>query len=187
MADFEKNFDYYGFWKSGGVYGNDSNEAALGVQYYIEPLALNPVTPEFFKQHARIDFDTDNDLVEIYVSAATKFLEEYTQKSFGSRTITLNAEYLPRKYRLMYGPVDTVTSGEEVVGDVLVDEHRDVEITYTSKDILRFDPVVQIAICRYAAGLYIEREDIIETKWGNTNLKSQAEQMLSAYRNIIFP
>lgn len=186
MADFYKNFEYYGFYKNGGL--NGASTQAVGIQYEVPPLTTAPLDINTFKEHARIDFNTDDSLVQLYIFAATKYLEEYCQKSFGVRTVTLAAEYLPPKYRLMYGPVDSITTAKYTnTLDILNESLTDSSIQYTTKDTLANDPVVIVAVARYAAGLYIERENVIDSKYANSDLKGEAERMLASYRNIIFP
>ena len=183
MADFDKNFDYYAYYKQGG----QASQRPQGVQYKIDPLVSPVVDNAFFKQHARIDFDTDDALVTSYIAAATLHLEHYCQKSFGTRTVTLHARYLPVDYKLMYGPVASVTSGQDVIGDILTESVTDDTVIYDTDSNLSTDPTVKVAICRYAAGLYMERENVTESKWANSNLKGEAEKMLQPYRNVIFP
>lgn len=175
--DFYKNVDYL-----------DSNDSAYwsakGIQYsIIEDLANEPVDVEFFKLHARIDFDTDDELVEVYVKAAREYLEQWSQLSFGVKTIGLTALSLPKNYKLMFGKVDTVTTtGFTNVGDILKEGGEDIDIEYTTKDWI--GDAFRIAICRYAAGLYINRENIVETKFSADSLQDAAKDMLRPYMNI---
>ncbi len=152
----------------------------------IDDLAAEPVDKDFFKEHARIDFDTDDDLVEKYITAARKYLESYCQLSFGVKKINLLANCLPKYYKMMFGPVDTITTADFTnKGDLLVQGGYDIDIEFNTKDTLFNDEVVQIAICRYAAGLYINRENVIDSKLSGIALKDQALEMLQPYRNII--
>lgn len=175
MAGFEYNSDYYDC-QNRDLYPD-------GVQYtVITDLDEEPVTLEFFKLHARIDFDTDDSLCEAYIKAARIELEEWSQLSFGVKTIGLTAFTLPKKYKLMYGKVDTVTtSGFTNIGDILIEGGRDIDIEFTTKDWVT--DLIRIAICRYASGLYINRENIVDTKFSGQALQDVAKDMLKPIRN----
>ena len=152
----------------------------------IEDLATEPVDKEFFKEHARIDFDTDDNLIEKYITAARKYLESYCQLSFGVKKINLLATCLPKYYKMMFGPVDTITTADFTnKGDLLVQGGYDIDIEFETKETLFNDEVVQIAICRYAAGLYVNRENVIDSKLSAVAMKDQALEMLQPYRNIV--
>lgn len=157
---------------------------AKGVQYsVITDLATEPVTLAFFKDHARIDFDNDDTLCNVYIKAARLELERWSQLSFGVKTMGLTALSLPKNYRLMFGKVDTVTTtGFTNKGDILKEGGTDIDIEFTTLDWI--DDVVRVAICRYAAGLYINRETVTETKFSAQSLQDEAKAMLNPYRNI---
>lgn len=175
--DYYKNVDYL-------CDGNGRDLVASGIQYsVIEDLEEEPVTLEFFKQHARIDFDTDDTLCEIYIKAARQALEQWSQLSFGVKTMGLTALSLPKNYKLMFGKVDTVTTTDFTnKGDILKEGGTDIDIEFTTKDWI--DDAIRIAICRYAAGLYIFRENVVETKYSAQGLMDEAKNMLNSYRNI---
>lgn len=176
MAGFEYNSDYYN--------NNSEGNNLYGLQYrVVSDLATEPVTLDFFKDHARIDFDTDDTLCEAYISAARIELEQWAQLSFGVKTIGLTALYLPKNYRLMYGPVDTVTTpGFTNEGDILKEGGRNVSIEYTTTGII--NNLIKIAICRYAAGLYVNRENIDETQFSAQQLYDAAKKMIKPFANI---
>jgi len=157
---------------------------ASGIQYsIIEDMSAEPVTLEFFKQHARIDFDTDDTLCATYLKAARQELERWSQLSFGVKKIGLTALSLPKNYRLMFGKVDEVITADFTnKGDILKEEGADVDIEFTTLDWI--DDAIRIAICRYAAGLYINRETVTETKYSAQSLQDEAKTMLNPYRNI---
>jgi len=177
MADFYKNCDKICNGVNGQLY-------ASGIQYsVITDLATEPVTLDFFKQHARIDFDTDDTLAAVYLKAARQELERWSQLSFGVKTMGLTALSLPPNYRLMFGKVDEVTTeGFTNKGDILKEGGTDIDIEFTTKDWI--DDAIRIAICRYAAGLYINRETVTETKYSAQSLQDEAKTMLNPYRNI---
>lgn len=179
--DYYRNFDQL-------VYC-DYSQGASGINYYIvtEPTE-EPVTPEFFKEHARIDFDTDDNLVAAYLKAARQELEQWTQLSFTVKTMGIKAKVLPDNYKLMYGPVNAVTdpaTGFEVFGDIISPGGEDVTIQYTTKG--NQSELVRIAICRYAAGLYVWRENLVESKYSASAKMDEAKRMLAPIMNITFP
>jgi len=157
---------------------------ASGVQYIVvTDLTAEPVDLYFFKQHARIDFDTDDTLCETYIKSARQALEQWSQLSFGIKTIGLTALSLPKNYRLMHGKVDLVsTTGFTNKGDILKEGGTDIDIEFTTLDWI--DDCIRIAICRYAAGLYVNRENVNDTKYSAQALQDEAKTMLNPYRNI---
>lgn len=163
-----------------------------GIQYSIvTDLATEPVSVDFFKQHGRIDFDTDDNLIEEYLKASRQELERYSQLSFGDKTILLTALKLPKNYRLMYGPVSGITdpvSTYTLQGDIVKDANgEDISIEFTTswtgKGGLPYP--IKIAICQYALGLYTHRENII-TELNSANLFDQAKRALDRYKNYFF-
>jgi len=175
--DYYKNIDKLGCYGSVPL-------VASGVQYsVITDLATEPVTLDFFKQHARIDFDTDDTLASTYLKAARQELERWSQLSFGVKKIGLTALSLPKNYRLMFGKVDEViTANFTNKGDILKEGGTDIDIEFTTKDWI--DDAIRIAICRYAAGLYINRETVNNTQFSAQSLQDEAKTMLNPYRNI---
>lgn len=157
-----------------------------GINYrVVTDLASEPVTTTFFKEHARIDFDTDDTLVTSYLLAARIYLEQWSQLSFGAKTIGLTALRLPKYYKLMYGPVDAITSpatGFTLSGDILKEGGTDIDIEYTTTGII--NDLIRVAICRYAAGLYINRENVIDTQFASQQLQDEAKKMIRPYANL---
>lgn len=175
---FTKNADYLRCRnETGGI-------PAVGIQYsVVTDLATEPVDLAFFKQHARIDFNIDDNLCAQYIKAARQDLERWSQLSFGVKTMRLRALQLPDNFRLMYGRVDTVTtSGYTNFGDILREGGKEVEIEYTTLDWI--DDNIRIAICRQAAALYVFRENITETKYNAQVGLNEAKEMLKPYMNL---
>lgn len=177
--------DYYLNVDKLGCYDGYHKLSASGIQYsVIDDLEEEPVTLDFFKQHARIDFDTDDTLCAVYLKAARQELEQWSQLSFGVKTIGLTALSLPNNYKLMFGKVDTVeTANFTNKGDILKEGGTDIDIEYTT--IGTINDAIRIAICRYAAGLYIFRENVVESKYRAEDLMDESKNMLNSYRNII--
>lgn len=155
--DFYRNVDLF-YCNSTGY---ADRRVARGVQYLVVmDLVTEPVTLDFFKEHARIDFDTDDTLSQSYIMAARQELEQWGQISFGEKTMQVMALELPDNYRLMHGPVDTIiTAGYTNFGDILKEGGTDVDIEYTTKGII--NDTIRIAICMLAAARYAIRESII--------------------------
>lgn len=187
--DYDKNADILGYC------GNPlRREPELGgIQYtVVTDMTTEPVILSDFKAHARIDYATDDTLCAMYLKAARQHLERFAQKSFGEKTIRITALSLPKNYRLMYGPVAGVTTPDyDAVGDILKGgPYKDVDIEYTTSwPALPED--IKVAICRYAAGLYSVRENLIFSvngvphepqKW-----MDEAERMVLPWANITFP
>ena len=168
--DYAKNIDKLGC---------DSYDGVRGLQYsVVTDLVSEPVTLEFFKQHTRIDFDMDDNLCLAYIAAARMELEQWGQVSFGVKTMRLTALELPNNWRLMFGPVSTVvTSGYPNVGDILKEGGHEITVEYTTTAGLVND-LVRVAICRYAAGLYVNRENVIDTKFAAGQEMDEAKTML---------
>lgn len=175
--DYYKNADKLGCYTKQPLISS-------GVQYQvIEDLDAEPVDINFFKSHARIDFNTDDALLPSYIKAARQALEQWTQLSFGVKTIGLTALSLPKNYKLMYGRVDEVTTaGFTNTGDILKEGGVDIDIEFTTKNWI--DDTIKVAIARYAAGLYVFRENVIESKYNYQDLMDEAQKMLNPYRNI---
>lgn len=182
MAGYEFNEDYY---------ATASNEKVIwGINYrVVTDLASEPVTTTFFKNHARIDFDTDDTLVASYLIAARMYLEQWSQLSFGAKTIGLTALRLPKYYKLMYGPVNVITSpasGFTLSGDILKEGGTDIDIEYTTTGII--NDLIRVAICRYAAGLYASRENIFTNRDGTAInpdiMMDEAMKMIRPYANL---
>lgn len=158
------------------------------IQYeIITDLETEPVDLAFFKSHSRIDFATEDTLLEAYLKAARQELEAWSQLSFGVKTIGLKATDLPDNYKLMHGAVDAVTTADySNFGDNLEKGGEKVDITYTTKGTI--NETIKIAICRYAAGLYAIREHITTDKNGNpvngANMINEAKEMIRPFMNV---
>lgn len=177
--DYYKNIDTLSTDNSGQPY------KAKGVQYrVVTDLASEPVDIDFFKSHARIDFDTDDALVSSYLKAARQELERWSQLSFGVKTIGLTALELPENYYMMFGKVDTITTADFTnIGDILKEGGTDINIEFTTLDWI--DETIKIAICRQATSLYINRENVTDTQFSSQSLQNEAKTMLQSYRNVV--
>lgn len=189
MAGFEFNSDYYG--NEAGFVGE--LPSLSGIQYsVVTDLVAEPVNLSDFKQWARIDWNTDDALLSSILKEARQKLEDFTEKSFGAKTMKITALNLPKDYRLMYGPVASITTiGFEAVGDILKGgPYSDVAIEYTTA-WPNLPETIKIAIFMHAAGKYINREDRYFSINGTLQEPSQwlslAEKEVFRWANVIFP
>lgn len=192
MANFDQNIDHL---------CDDYNQFAVrkpvpvieGIQYsVVTDLEVEPVDLPFFKLHARIDFNLDDNLCISYIKAARQELEQWSQLSFGAKEIELSALRLPKTYKLMFGPVDKLTSTTDhtLFAGYLKGGGEEVTVTFTTK----WEPLpenIKIAICRYATGLYAIREHIVSDSKGNPvsgeSLVNEAKEMIRPLMNVIWP
>lgn len=167
-----------------------------GIQYrVVADLSTEPVDLPFFKQHARIDFNLDDNLCASYIKAARQELERWAQISFGKKTIELLALRLPKTYYLLNGPVEQLVESTDhtLFGDILKGGGEEVTVRFETKEnpFPEYTETIKIAICRYAAGLYAIREHIVSDSKGNPvngeSLKNEAKNMLQPIRNISWP
>ena len=167
--------------------GRYSEPKVRGLHYeVVTDLATEPVTLEEFKQHARIDYATDDARCLQYIKAARQHLEQFTQKSFGPKTMRLSYLSLPANFQLMYGPV---TSADVTVnGDYVAEAKLEAgSIEYEAG----YDPLpdlLKVAVMKYAAGLYMIRENIMVSESGSTQdpvtLIDDAEKLAMKYANV---
>lgn len=186
MADFYKNSDHLCDSRYEVSY-----PAISGIQYHvITDLTEEPVDIDFFKAHAHIDWNTDDNLIASYIKSARQYLERWSQLSFGEKTMKVTALRLPANHRLMFGPVDTV-EGHENLGDTILNGIMvNANINYTTK----WDPLpedIKIAICKRAAGDYLIRENYIVNERGSLQdpgeFYDEAQKLVKPYMNITFP
>lgn len=176
--DYYRNADYCEF----GLPRYDCNPSTSGLQYSFtdESEYDEPVTIEDFKNHAYIDADTDDNLLELYLKAARIDVENYLQQSLGIRTITLLALRLPKNYRLPWGPVESIdTAGYTLFGDILKEGGTDVEIEYTTNASLVNDSIRQ--------AIYKRGFDYYENRGSAGPMPDIVKMILNPYRRVVFP
>jgi hypothetical protein len=106
-------------------------------------------------------------------------VEKYLQKSLGVRTFNLLALYLPKNYRLPFGPVEEIfTTGYTLFGDILKEGGKDVNIEYSTNASLVNDSIIQ-AIYKQAFNYYENRDSN-----GPVNLDNVVKKILDPYRVI---
>lgn len=194
MADFYKNIDK--LCSDGLLRRYDNPSAAVeGLTYtVVDDLTAEPVDIDDFKAHARIDFNTDDHLIEKYLKAARQYLEGWSQLSFGEKTIRVMALRLPPKWKLMYGPYTQIITPDTkftLFGDTLMEGGSKIDITLETGWPSILPEVIKIAICRFAAGLYAVRENLIFSINGvphePNEIMDEAQKMLDPFRNITWP
>jgi uncharacterized phiE125 gp8 family phage protein len=77
----------------------------------ITPPVVQPVSLEETKRHLRIDFDDSDDLISLYILAATQHCEQYTGRAFVDQTWELTIDSFPtNEIRLTKPPLIEVVS-----------------------------------------------------------------------------
>lgn len=194
--DYFLNKDWFGLGRP--------TVAVEGISYtVVTDLATEPVDLTFFKQHARIDFGTDDALCTAYIKAARQYLESWSQLSFGEKTIRFMALKIPNKWELVNGPyvsIETVDTDFTLFGNILMKsgalyrnwnrDFYDVDLTLkTGWNLL--PESIKIAICKQAAWMYISRESLVTSHEGAIQHKAilddEAKALIQPYRAITFP
>jgi hypothetical protein len=179
MAGYEYNEDMLG-----DILPVYEYQGATGLQvtFTSEANYVEPYNVEDFKDYARIDFDTDDNLIALFLKSARQNIEQYMQKSLGIRTINLIALHLPKNYKLPYGPIQSITTaGYTLFGDLLKEGGKDINITYVTNASLVNDAIKQ-AIYRQAYHYYEYREAN-----SKPDLLSEVKLLVNPYRRIVFP
>lgn len=181
MANFDQNCDQIN-WTGLPVY---ERSATQGLQITYDPdLDAEPYDADEFKLFARIDFDTDDNLIDLFLKAARIDIERYLQKSLGVRTITLTAINLPKNFRLPWGPVESVsTTGFTAVGDILKEGGKDIEVEYVSNASLVND-TIKTAIYRQALNYYENRDRFSQLQGV---IIDEVKLALYPFKNVVFP
>lgn len=181
MADFDKNIDQLCEW---GLPRYNTYPATSGLQisFIDETEYEEPVTVLEFKDHAYIDADTDDNLLELYLKAARIDVENYLQKSLGIRTVQLLAQRLPKNYRLPWGPVESIeTDGYTLFGEILKEGGEAVTIEYVTNASLVNDSI-KVVIYQTAFNIYEVRSGRPE-KYPDSMIKAS----LNPFRRVVFP
>jgi uncharacterized phiE125 gp8 family phage protein len=88
-------------------------------QYQIKTApTIEPITLEEAKAHLKVDFDEEDSLIQIYISAARAYAEEYCNRAFLTQTIVHTLDYFPActtsnplsVFKLYRTPVQSVVS-----------------------------------------------------------------------------
>lgn len=191
--DYYKNIDKLCCPDSLGRVGQ-RRPAVEGIDYaVIQDLDQEPVTLQDFADHCRVDFNVDDNLLAFYLKSARQYLEQWAQLSFGVKTIRFRALRVPNRWKLMFGPYVSVNDPDRTLfGDILMHGGTEVDIELTTgwpNDEL--PEAIKVAICRYAAGLYAIRENLIYSENGvphePTEVMDEAQKMLAPFMNVTWP
>ncbi|MCY4781705.1 head-tail connector protein [Sphingobacterium sp. UT-1RO-CII-1] len=167
--------------------------AVSGLEYeLLTDLEAEPVTLSDFKAHCRIDYNVDDRLLEIYLKASRQHLEKVAQLSFGERKVRMTALTMVDNWKVMYGPVDKVELPHVKFGkDIITNSGgTNVSIEWTTKWSTGLPMDIVVAICRYGAGLYAVRENMILSVNGVVhepkNYMDEAQKMVMKWGNATF-
>lgn len=191
--DYYKNIDKLCCPDSLGRIGQ-RRPAVEGVDYaVIQDLDQEPVTLQDFADHCRVDFNVDDNLLAFYLKSARQYLEQWSQLSFGVKTIRFRALRVPNRWKLMFGPFTAINDPDRTLfGDILMQGGTEVDIELTSGwGAAGLPEAIKVAICRYAAGLYAIRENYILNINGTIQEPSQvmdeAQKMVRPWANVTWP
>lgn len=168
--------------------------AVEGIDYtVIQDLDQEPVTLQDFADHCRVDFNVDDNLLAFYLKSARQYLEQWSQLSFGVKTIRFRALRVPNRWKLVNGPFTATNDPDRTLfGDILMQGGTEVDIELTTGwGAAGLPEAIKVAVCRYAAGLYAIRENYILNINGTIQEPSQvmdeAQKMVRPWANITFP
>lgn len=176
MADFYKNSDL--------ICDDLRPKGVRGVKYILGELSIEPVKIQEFKDHAKIDFSTDDNLIATYITAARQTVERILRKSLGVRVVTFYAEYLPKRFKLDWGnylAINMPLEGYTLFGkDILREGGSDIELTLTTENTV-MNADIKNAILKQAFDYYEKRGVYTE------GVINEVQNILRHYSNIQFP
>ena len=198
-----QNEDYFAcqdWWRLG-----QPTTVVEGLSYtVITDLVTEPIDVAFLKKQARIDFNTDDELLEPYIKASRQYLEGWSQLSFGEKTIRFMALKVPNKWALVNGPyvsIETVGSGFRLFGQTLLkdggiysrlrQELYEVDLELKTGWTPELPENIRIAIAKQAAWFYISRESEVTSDEGAIQTRAviddEAQKLLRPFMNITWP
>ncbi|MEL6661130.1 MAG: head-tail connector protein [Bacteroidota bacterium] len=112
------------------------------------PPQVEPVSLDDAKNHLKVDFSTDDTLIEVLITAAREVAEDYTNQKFITQTIEETFNSFPSstplspycELQLAFGPLIQVVSIRSLNSEGTYDEAIDQE-NYTASDTIT-PPVV---------------------------------------------
>jgi uncharacterized phiE125 gp8 family phage protein len=81
----------------------------MSYQITVEP-AEEPITLAEAKAHCRVDWSDDDTIIGVYITAARKFCEHYTNRAFITQTWRQNEDVFSEPIILAKNPVQSITS-----------------------------------------------------------------------------
>lgn len=201
IAQNEDYFACYDWFRLG-----QPTQSVEGISYtVVTDLVTEPIDVAFLKKQARIDFNTDDELLQPYIKAARQYLEGWSQLSFGEKTIRFMALKVPNKWALVNGPyvsIETANSGFRLFGQTLLKDSGayygqgrqdlyEVDLTLKTGWTPALPENIRIAIAKQAAWFYISRESIVTSDEGAIQrhevLDDEAQKLLRPLMNISWP
>ncbi len=79
------------------------------VQTIVTPAASTPVTVEVAKEHMRVPFADDDDLIDIYLASATALCEQILQRKLITQTWKMYLDSWPSVVKVLFGNLQSVT------------------------------------------------------------------------------
>lgn len=150
-----------------------------------ESLYVEPVSVAEMKAYGYIDFATDDSLISTFITSARQQAEQYLRKSLGIRTVQFMALEVPAKTKLMWGPIESITTeGYTLFGDRLVESGTDITLEFiTNASLVNED--IKTAIMAQAYFIYSERGRFQDES--KKMFVDGFKEKLSPYRNVSFP
>lgn len=78
--------------------------------------AVEPITRQWLKDHTKIEYTAEDDLIDSYIKAERIYLEEYTRRKFITQTVVEYADTFLYHFPLILelAPVQSITSVEYI-------------------------------------------------------------------------
>lgn len=153
------------------------------------------VTTSEFKDYARIDTTADDTLIDLIITQARIWCENYISRDIVAKNRTYYVPETNGIFDIPFGPIASISSvtidGTAFTGytmEGLDNETIDldgpaekVKITYVTTGL--DDSLLQQAIKQYAATLYENRNDFEEGKMGS-KVPTSVKSVLNSYKNM---
>lgn len=153
------------------------------------------VTATEFKDYARIDTSADDTLIDLIITQARIWCENYISRDIVAKNRTYYVPETNGIFDIPFGPIASISSvtidGTAFTGytmDGLDNETIDldgpaekVKVTYVTTGL--DDSLLQQAIKQYAATLYENRNDFEEGKMGS-KVPTSVKSVLNSYKNM---
>lgn len=93
----------------------------------IEILGTEPVTLEQAKKYLEINFDTDNDLIESFISVCRSNVESLVNRSLISKRLRVRLDCNATEFELPYTPINSLDVIQARIGDAYEDLQVDLD------------------------------------------------------------
>lgn len=145
---------------NGLVYSDNGSLQPLDVNYDVIATddSVEPVTLSEFKQHARIDYNVDDNLCLMYIKGARSRIESYLRRCLVKSNVTMTAKQLPKDYVVDFCPITTSITPTLLPDRLENEAGQNLIFEWTSEPTnIAFE--IKIAIMRLACVMYENRED----------------------------